>query len=573
MSDEQTDSPAGPTAAAPAPVHAPPIERAIAHLLGSDFAWHEMEPRTLADLASESRATTASVAQEWTETAGAIKQITLGTHPISEESQSGPWITMRALRLFERSLRDLAAGHLPRLPGPPVRNHIGRTAVRTFPTDKWDAALFPGVTADTWMRSGVEPADVPRLQAEAYQHPPARPGLTLVLGAGNITSISCTDALYELFVRRHPTVLKMHPMLAPLTPIVRRALQPLVEAGGLEVVDADRAASASLTADPRFARIHMTGSDQTFNRIRFGTPRPGPDATPVTSVPMTAELGNVTPAIVVPGDWSLADVKFQARNIAASVSHNGGCNCVATRVVILPMGWDLSDTFLAEFRSALATTPGRPVYYPGVPERLDQLTAATGGTLSMLGEESHPWAYIDGLEPFGADPWLQEEFFGPATSVVLLPATPVVDYIETAVDLCNDRVWGTLAASIFAHPSSLADVEVGGAIDRAIAQLRYGTIGVNAWSGLGFGIQSTPWGAFPGHDDRNPQSGFGFVHDTFMLGRVEKSVIRAPWRPFPKPTWLPNHATAPQVMEKLLGFEANPSVRRLLTVIGVALRG
>ncbi|MFN8159102.1 MAG: aldehyde dehydrogenase family protein [Candidatus Nanopelagicales bacterium] len=48
------------------------------------------------------------------------------------------------------------------------------------------------------------------------------------------------------------------------------------------------------------------------------------------------ELGGISPLIVVPGDWSDADIQYQAEHIATSSSNNSGHNCIATQVLVLP---------------------------------------------------------------------------------------------------------------------------------------------------------------------------------------------------------------------------------------------
>jgi hypothetical protein len=92
------------------------------------------------------------------------------------------------------------------------------------------------------------------------------------------------------------------------------------------------------------------------------------------------------------------------------------------------------------------------------------------------------------------------------------------------------RGWGTLAATILVHPRSLKDPAVAAAIDRAVADLRYGTVGVNVWALTAYGLASLPWGGYPGSPAHDIQSGVGWVRNTYLLEDVEKSVLRAPWR-------------------------------------------
>ncbi|MFO0946572.1 MAG: hypothetical protein U1D30_11575 [Planctomycetota bacterium] len=58
---------------------------------------------------------------------------------------------------------------------------------------------------------------------------------------------------------------------------------------------------------------------------------------------------------------------------------------------------------------------------------------------------------------------------------------------------------------------------------RAICDLRFGTVGINYWSALAYAMMSPPWGGFPGGTLEDPKSGIGWVHNTYMLDRAEKS--------------------------------------------------
>jgi hypothetical protein len=69
------------------------------------------------------------------------------------------------------------------------------------------------------------------------------------------------------------------------------------------------------------------------------------------------------------------------------------------------------------------------------------------------------------------------------------------------------------------------------------------------------------------------QSGIGFVHNTLMLERVEKTILRAPLRLFPKPPFFCDNKKTHVIGERLTGFAASPSWTKALSVAGAALRG
>jgi hypothetical protein len=110
-------------------------------------------------------------------------------------------------------------------------------------------------------------------------------------------------------------------------------------------------------------------------------------------------------------------------------------------------------------------------------------------------------------------------------------------------------------------------------LDRGLADLRYGTVSVNHWAAVGYGLVVTPWGAFPGHTAQDIQSGVGVVHNTLMFSRVQKTVVRAPFRVWPKPVWFATHRTAHRLTPKLSEFEAAPSMAKLAGILPLAMRG
>jgi hypothetical protein len=58
-----------------------------------------------------------------------------------------------------------------------------------------------------------------------------------------------------------------------------------------------------------------------------------------------------------------------------------------------------------------------------------------------------------------------------------------------------------------------------------------------------------------------------------MFDRAEKTVIRGPFRPWPKPPWFSTHRGAHRLMPELTRFEADKHPGRLLPILWHALRG
>jgi len=154
-----------------------------------------------------------------------------------------------------------------------------------------------------------------------------------------------------------------------------------------------------------------------------------------------------------------------------------------------------------------------------------------------------------------------------------IEAPDVVAFLDRATAFANDTLWGSLNATVIVDPRSAREPSVAAALDRAIAGLRYGTVSLNHWSAIGYGLGITPWGAFPGHTRQDIQSGTGFVHNPLMFSRVQKTVVRAPFRAWPKPVWFASHRTALQLAGRLVPFEADRSLSRLPAILALAVRG
>jgi hypothetical protein len=95
---------------------------------------------------------------------------------------------------------------------------------------------------------------------------------------------------------------------------------------------------------------------------------------------------------------------------------------------------------------------------------------------------------------------------------------------------------------------------------------------VNVWAALNYGLVSTTWGAFPGHPPEDIRSGAGVVHNTFLFDHPERSIVRGPFRPNPKPVWFPDHQNLKAVGERLVAMEASPSIGGLLSIALAAFK-
>jgi hypothetical protein len=374
---------------------------------------------------------------------------------------------------------------------------------------------------------------------------------------------------------------KAHPVNAYLGPLLEEAFQALVERGFFRMVYGGPEEGAYLCRHPGVDEIHITGSDKTYEAIVFGPGEEGKRrkaaGEPLLTKRFTSELGNVSPIIVVPGPWTEGDLEYHAQNLATMVSNNAGFNCNAGRVIVQHAAWPQRQALLAETRKVLAEVPLRKAYYPGAADRWEAFRAAHPDTAETFGARSGdrlPWMLIPGLDPTKRDDvcFTTEAFCG-LFGETALEASTVPEYIDKAVEFCNGTLWGTLNVTLLVHPDSLKDPEVARAVERAIANLRYGTVSLNHWAAVGYGLVVTPWGAFPGHTPQDIQSGTDFVHNTLMFSRVQKTVVRAPFQVFPKPVWFATHKTAHRLAPKLSDFEAAPSLAKLPGILALALRG
>jgi acyl-CoA reductase-like NAD-dependent aldehyde dehydrogenase len=335
-----------------------------------------------------------------------------------------------------------------------------------------------------------------------------------------------------------------------------------------------------LCQHPGVDDIHITGSDRTHDRIVWGPPGPEQDRrrrdkTPLLRKPITSELGNVSPLAIVPGKYSEKELAYQARYLVTQVANNASFNCNATKMLVTARGWPQRDRFLEIFRAEMAKVPPRQAYYPGARDRYSELTA--GRDIETFGDKSDstlPWTLITGVDAERPDePLFEVEPFCSILSHTELADTDPAGFLAAATEFCNDRLWGTLNAALMIDPRSESDPAIAVALDRAILDLRYGTVAINQWPAVVYASGSPPWGGHPSATLTDIQSGLGFVHNTFMLDGIEKTVLRSPITLSPKPAWFFDNKMAHLIGRRFAAFEAKPSVTAIPQLIVAAMRG
>lgn len=554
------------------------LEPVIARLAEGIRRWAR---RSLADRAELIRATHRTIADcagDWHAAAVAVKGGDDGWLE-AEEWLSGPYAALGGYLGVAESLDALAEGRSPvdglqtgSAPG-------GRVTLRVLPSRARERILLNGFRADVWLQPGVTLEEARAAAGLGGRRLGEDGGVAAVLGAGNVTAIGPLDVLDQLVAHNRASILKVNPVLGGMVPVYHRALRPLIEADLLSIVAGDAEAGQALVRHPGIRHVHLTGSRRTHDAVVWG---PGDEGTarrlagrPALTATVSSELGGVSPCIVVPGVWTDEDLRYQAEHVVTQRMHNAGHNCIATQVLILSDDWPQRAAFLTEIRRVLHRLPRREPWYPGSQQVMTQVAELHPGA------ELHAGCYLVGVPPGQSDDLFQTESFTPALAHTSLPGTGA-DFLRRAVAFANDRVDGTLGVGVLVSPADRR--AMGRDFEEILADLRYGAIGINVWTGLLFVLPSAAWGAYPGHDLHEVGSGIGVVHNSFLLDHTERTVAEGPFRPFPrsvsagelalfpKPPWFVTARAASDTGLRMTEYAKAPAWARLLPVLPPAYR-
>ena len=424
--------------------------------------------------------------------------------------------------------------------------------------------------AETWLHPSVTEKNMFSAAEQNSSTELESASVAVVLGAGNVSSIPATDMLSKILIENFSVILKMNPVNDYLTPYFETAFKPLIESNLLRIVQGGRDVGEQLIDHPIAHSIHVTGSEQTHDCIVWGQ---GEEAEknklsnePRLKKNITSELGNVSPWAIIPGHYSRAELRAQAETIASSIVNNASFNCIATKLIVTSRQWHQRTQFLALLDSILATIPPRYAYYPGAADRFERFSGDHPANPDFL-----PWTLKHNIDPEATPHLLGEESFTCVCGELVLDSHDEIDFLKQVSEVFNQKIWGTLAASLTV-PTAFRRKH-SAALDETLRTLRYGTIGINQWTAVSFALMSPPWGGFPDASLQNIQSGLGFVHNTFLLNRPEKTILQSPLRMHPKPIWYSTHRQPEKVSWDLLDLYMRPSALRLPKILWHACTG
>jgi len=482
-----------------------------------------------------------------------------------EEWLGGPFASVLATQYYIKSLTnddDLSE----------KKYNSEENSYKVFPNNFIERITFPFIDAKVIFNKSMSFDDINKYRGFSKRYD-IDPSITLVLGAGNFSSIPYLDVLYHLITRKSVILLKLNPVNEYLKPVFEKVFQNFIERGYIIVTTGNIDESKYMATHPGINHIHLTGSDKTFEDIVYGREltekeRKSKSLSKINNKPITSELGNVTPIIIHPGKWSTSDIKYQARKIVTAKLNNNGFNCIAAQVVVLPDGWGQTETLIKFVKHYMSKAKERKAYYPESIERLEKLEKDKGyervNALSCV--TPHLTREIKAYSKFEIDEvWSSTIYFKK------IEYTSVEDFANKAIDYCNDELWGNLGVSVIIKDH---DRKFNKHITNLyVDELNYGTVAINEWAAIGYIIPQLPWGGFPGNRDNDIQSGQSVVHNSMLFESPLKGVVNTKFRisRIIDPPWFVTNKKARRLFKNLTYYQIHNSNINFLKLIFAAL--
>ena len=274
-------------------------------------------------------------------------------------------------------------------------------------------------------------------------------------------------------------ICKMNPVNDYLGPIFDDIFASLIRDRYLAFAYGGADVGEYLTRHNAVQAIHITGSARTFDLIVYGPGEEGQRRKAaddrVVDKPVNSELGGVGATIAArPVAQSRLPVSSRPRGHPETAQ----CRAQLRRQPgprSSPAYWDGSSQMLREVRAGPGRLRAEGRLCPrhrGAPERV----AASRAHRRGAGRRRE--TAVRGLRSGHRALRVQHRVVRPGHGDDLA-AGDAGQFLQRAVDFCNDKLYGTLSVNLIVHPATRR--QLGADFDRAIAALRYGGIGINVW--------------------------------------------------------------------------------------------
>ena len=537
------------------------VDRNISTLRLNSQAFSKIENILLSDMFDECIQNIKSIAYFWA-TIGADNKGIKGTVAEGEEWLGGPFASTIALQYYIDFLRNNTVI---------TEDLINDNKIHIFPNKPIEKLLFPFITADMHFSKNMSKSDIINSRGFGTRLG-FKNGISLILGAGNVSSIPLLDTIYDMVVNRHCILLKLNPVNEYLKPVFEKVFENFISRGFMVVTTGDINVSSYMTAHSGITNMHLTGSDKTYENIVYGSTLNEKDKGKKTlskknTKPFTTELGNVTPFIIHPGKWSTSEIKYQARKIVTAKLNNNGFNCIAAQVIVLPKNWKQSQQLVEAIKKQLATEKDRLAYYPNSTETLKRLKS----NKTIFQENDLTCATPHLTKDLELNDYYEKnEVWSSTLFFKYLEHDNDLDYVNKAISYVNQDVWGNLGVAVLIKKHDSKKVK--DITKNYVDNLKYGTIAINEWPALGFIIPTMPWGGYPGNKDSDIQSGQGYVHNAYFFESPLKGVLYSKFKlPIVDPVWFTSNKKGSKVFKYLTYYQIENSKINLIKLIFSAL--
>ncbi len=470
------------------------------------------------------------IAYYWA-TLSAEKKGILQKHKEGEEWLGGPFVSILTLQYYIDYLEKNDQLDINKFDD-------SKNSYKVFPNKFIEKLTFPLLNAEIRFSKSMNFEQINEYRGFKQRIGTDSGSVTLILGAGNVSSIPFLDTIFHLVANRSSIILKLNPVNDYLNPVFQKVFHEFIERGFISVVNGDIPTSKYLTEHRSIDAIHLTGSNYTYENIVYG------------------RVLNDKERKLSQGKWSNSEIKFQARKIVTAKLNNSGFNCIAAQVIVLPKGWRSNDKLKKYIKHYLKKIGDTTSYYPGAVESLKELQ--NNKNYEQINDQvcSTPFMVsdLDSDEKFSI-----EEVWNSTLYFKEIEYTDYESFANNSIDYVNNELWGNLGATVLIKDSKKKrNSEV---VENYKHNLNYGTIAINEWAAIAFIIPTMPWGGYPGNKDNDIQSGQGFVHNSFFFESPLKGIVETNFRfsRFIDPPWFVNNKKAHRLFKNLTYYQANNS--------------